>query len=41
MLDFWGMRGTSSFSSLPVPLCPEVVESDGVLSMDQIELLDI
>ena len=41
MLDLWGMQSTSSFPSLPGPLCPGVVAPDRVPSMGQIELLDI
>ena len=41
MLDIWGMRSTQSLSSLPGPLCPEVVSPDMVLSMGQIELFEI
>ena len=38
MLELWGMRSTTSFSSLPGPLWPGVVAPDRVLSMGQIEL---
>ena len=38
MMEFWGMWGTISLSSLPGPLCPGVVTPDRVLSMGQIEL---
>ena len=41
MLELWGMRGTSSLSSLPYPLWPEVVTPDRVLSMGRIELFHI
>ena len=38
MLEFWGMRSTSSLPSLPGPLWPGVVAPDRVISMGQIEL---
>ena len=38
MLEFGGMRSTLSLPSLPGPLWSEVVATDKVLSMDQIEL---
>ena len=38
MLELWGIRSTPSLLSLPVPLCPGVVEPDRVLPMGQIEL---
>ena len=41
MLDLWGMQCTSSLPSLPEQLCPGMVAPDRVLSMGQIELLNI
>ena len=38
MLEFGGMRSTSSLPSLPDPLWPEVVDRNRVLSIDQIEI---
>ncbi len=38
MMELWGMRSTSSLSSLPGPLWPGIVTPDRVLSMGQIEL---
>ena len=38
MLQVWGMRSVPSFPSLPGPLWPEVVATDRVLSMGQIDL---
>ena len=38
MLELWGMRSTPSLPSLVCPLWLEVVASDRVLSMGQIEL---
>ena len=38
MLEFYGMRSNPSLTSLPGPLCLELVASDKVLSMGQIEL---
>ena len=38
MMEFWGMRNTSSLTSDPDPLWPGVVASDRVLSMGQVEL---
>ena len=41
MLELWGMQSTPWLPSLPGPLWLGGVESDSVLSMDQIELFDI
>ena len=38
ILELWGIRGTSSLSSLPSPLWPGVIVPDRVLSLGQIEL---
>ena len=38
MLELWGMRSTSSLSSIPGLLSPEVIAPDRVQSMGQIEL---
>ena len=38
MLERWGMRSYSSLPSLPIPLWPEEIVPDRVLSMGQIEL---
>ena len=38
MLEFWRMRCTSLFPSLPGPLWRRVVAPDKVLSMGKIEL---
>ena len=37
ILEHWGMQSILSLLSLPGPLCPEVVASDKVLSIGQIE----
>ena len=41
MQELWVMYSTPSLTSLPGPLWPEVVITDRVLSMGQIELFDI
>ena len=41
MLEFQGMWNTHSLLLLPSPLWPGVVVPDRVLSMGQIELIDI
>ena len=41
MLELWGTQNTSSLPLLPGPLWPGVVAPDRVISMGQIELLDI
>ena len=41
MLELWGMRDILSLPSLPGPLWLRTVAPDKVLSMGQIELLDI
>ena len=41
MLELWGMWGTPSLLSLPGPLWPGVVAPDWVLSVGQIEMLEI
>ena len=41
MVEFGGMQSTPSVSLLSSTLWPGVVEPDKVLSMGQIELLDI
>ena len=41
MLELWGMHSTPSLPSLRGPLWPGVVAPDRILSMGQIELLDI
>ena len=38
MLEFWGMRSTPSFPSLPGPIWPGLVTPDRVLSMSQKQL---
>ena len=38
MLEFWGMRSTSSLPSLPGPLWPKLFAPDRMLYMGQIEL---
>ena len=40
MLEVWEMRGTLSLPSLPGPFWPEVIASDRVLFMDQMEQFD-
>ena len=41
MLELWGMWSTLSLLLLPAPLWLEVVTSDRVSSMGQIELFDL
>ena len=41
MLELWGMRSTPFITIAPWPFWPGVVAHDRVLSMGQIELLDI
>ena len=41
ILELCGIRSIPSLPSLPGPFWPEVVTPDRVLSMGQIELLDI
>ena len=41
MLELWGMQSTPSLPLLPGILWPTVVAPDRVLSMGQIELVDI
>ena len=41
LLGLWGVRSTPSLLSLPVSLCSGVLAPDSVLSMGQIELLDV
>ena len=41
MPEIWGMQSTTSLQSLPAPLWLGVVARDRVLSLDQIEQLDI
>ena len=38
MLELWGMRSTTSLTSLPCLLWPGVEASDKVLSIGQIEI---
>ena len=41
MLELWGMWSTSSLLSLPGSLSSGVIDSDKILSMGQIEVVDI
>ena len=41
MRELWEKQSATSLPSLPGPLRPEVIASDRVLSMGQIELFDI
>ena len=41
ILELWRMQNTSSLPSLPGPFWPGVVAPNRVLSMGQIELLDL
>ena len=41
MLKFWGMRSTPLLTSLSGPLWPGVEAPDRVLSMGQMEMLEI
>ena len=41
MLELWRMQSTPSLLSLPVPLWLDVIASDRVLSINQIELFDV
>ena len=38
ILELWGIQSTPSLPLLPGPLCPGVVATDRVVSVDQIEL---